>query len=124
MRSRSEPAHLSWPAADPHHQFDQQPVPHGVPVGVVEQLEVVDIKHEQRQGLAIAVGPSDLQARGLLEVAPVPAPGQAVRGGEAIQFQVEIAQLRGALRHPMRQGGIEFPQPGLGGLQGGVMERG
>ena len=52
--------------------------PFEVAVVVVEGLEVVEIHHQQRQGLAMALHPPPLRFEAALELAPVAEQGEAV----------------------------------------------
>ncbi|MNN59690.1 hypothetical protein D3C81_1748270 [compost metagenome] len=59
-------------------------------VGIVVGLEGVDIDHHQRQLRLLALRAAPFRAKVFVEVAAVGQPGEAVRVGQALQFQVGL----------------------------------
>ena len=55
---------------------------------VVDRLEVVDIDHDARQGVPVALGPVELDLESLKKGAPVETAGQWILGGQDLQGPV------------------------------------
>ena len=61
--------------------------------GVVDRLEVVEVHHQQAEGLVVPYGAAYLHAQGLAEVSVVVHPGQAVAAGEVQHLLVAAGVL-------------------------------
>ena len=77
-------------AGEPPRELDQHRVADGVPVDVVDLLEVVGVEQQQRAARRVerALGGHELG-----EVAPVVAPGQLVRARQQLGLPVRATQL-------------------------------
>jgi hypothetical protein len=73
--------------------FDQHRVAHLVAVKVVGALELVEIEHEQGDGLVLAAGFLDKRGNGAIEAAPVEAAGQRIGIGELTGRVLGLAPL-------------------------------
>ncbi len=60
-----------------------------VPMGVVERLEVVDVQHDDSNGLSAPLGPLELHQKSLLHVAAVEKLGEGIVDGEGTQIASE-----------------------------------
>ncbi len=74
----------------------------GVPVGVVDLLEVVDVEESEREGAAVPAGADQLLLQAHLEVLVVVAARQAVADGHLAQRR-EAGQVRADPRHQLRR---------------------
>jgi large subunit ribosomal protein L31 len=97
------------------HDPAQQLVAEGVPVLVVDALEVVEVEQHDREHTAGARGAAELGGEALLEPAAVQASRQRIRARHAAQLaalEVVVARLRGA--HPRGAGQRDAHEGDLG----------
>ncbi len=74
--------------ADGVAHLAEHPVPGGVAVRVVEQLEVVQVDHHQRQRASALLGPPPLDGQPLMDPAMVVETGERIALGQAQHFFV------------------------------------
>src|SRR5919106_3528386 len=82
-------------AGDPAPELDQHLVAPLVAEAIVDQLEVVDVQHEQGQDAAEAAGALDLLLEAAFEVAVVPGPGERVGDRQPLGLGVQPDVLDG-----------------------------
>jgi hypothetical protein len=78
-------------------------VPGGVPVGVVDRLEEVEVDDDQRERLAKAPGAVLLLGQDPVVLAPVEEARQLVAGREAAQRLQGVAELERVAQGPLER---------------------
>ncbi|RAO14915.1 hypothetical protein GUI43_01894 [Micromonospora noduli] len=96
--------------AHPPGELGQDGVPRGVPVGVVDVLEPVQVQCEDAEHPPEAAGPFHLPPDRLAQVAVVPQPGERVGEGEPLRLLVhpDVVHRDGRMTGESAQGGQVF----------------
>lgn len=84
----------------PLRDGDQQLVADGMPVGVVDPLETVEVDEQHRRGAVGPLGPSSRMLQPLLEQQPIRKPGHRI-------VQGDVPEPAGDLRHPLPRLGVQ-----------------
>ena len=88
----------------PHRR--QQFVAHRVTEAVVDQLEIVEVEHQERERMPVATRPRDLVAQALPEEAVVVEPGETIDGRLPFDGLLLLAHLPVELRVVDGDGGL------------------
>ena len=98
---------LAYDAAELRRELRQHLVADGVPVDVVDALEVVEVEHQQRHGRRLLGGDADdLVAQPLVEGAVVPEAGERVGLGLELEAGARVGVVereRGGVAEPNGQ---------------------
>lgn len=85
---------LAHPVGETPRQFLQYQVARGMTIGIVDDLEVVEIHHDERELPVVARRAHDLVAQVVLEFAPVEQAGERIVAGQLLQpFVVLLYRL-------------------------------